>query len=814
MKKILLALTASLFSPSIVYADACPEGEAETPIAGCTIDTSDTRYKLTGNIASAVTGIHFTTDADNNSLSLKGDIDTTGSQYGLHVESSKKNTTTIDGNMITRSFGRDAVFLDVSNRNTTNIIGDISTMEGASAGLYFYYSNGNTTTVTGDINTIEFSSGGLYLYDSSKNVTTINGDIITGNELGTTGGESEGVQLEGSDNNRTMITGDISTTGEGSEILLLDDSDYNITIIKGNLSSAANESDGVVFTNNSDHNSTTITGNIDTTGIDAEGLIFVVSSDNRTTINGNITTTKEGSDGLRLFDSSNNNSTTINGDISTEGDEARGLYFTDSDNNSTKINGDISTGNDLGSTGIDAQGLIFDSSSDNRTTINGNITTTANGGDGVRILDSSNNRMTINGNITTKGDDAPAVYLTNSDDNRINLHGSVTDEDLGTNTIYINSSSDNNIIAFGRGSTFVTDYYNSGSGNILDFTNLGAAASYNYDWTNAAAGSFLVTDANKPVISGSAKSRGVADMDDAGNRLYQRFSQINRSLTKQHRRVEQGNSRGLIWMDTYYSDSERDTNLAEIKQDARGVTIGFNASNDSDLAMDVVLNFEKNESRYGLSEQAIESNSVMLGLSFPQLIKTTDGSLAVKFLVGLSDNDSDLKLVTVTPNVSQQETITDEHDSYYLNAGAAWMQGLAETKQFQHSLLLGMDVVHERIEGSSASAYYKLSDRNITQLVAQAQYGMTFTSSNERLQINGDIGVAQANIIAGEKQNYSIDGTAVSYSADKKNTYYSASLGLNYQLTESAHAYVNVQRFDSSDDIDGKTANVGLNINF
>ena len=33
-------------------------------------------------------------------------------------------------------------------------------------------------------------------------------------------------------------------------------------------------------------------------------------------------------------------------------------------------------------------------------------------------------------------------------------------------------------------------------------------------------------------------------MDDSGNRLYQRLSQINSSLTTQHREVAQGEARG------------------------------------------------------------------------------------------------------------------------------------------------------------------------------------------------------------------------------------------------------------------------------
>ena len=142
------------------------------------------------------------------------------------------------------------------------------------------------------------------------------------------------------------------------------------------------------------------------------------------------------------------------------------------------------------------------------------------------------------------------------------------------------------------------------------------------------------------------------------------------------------------------------------------------------------------------------------------------------------------------------------------------MQPLYATQRFKSQLLLGMDINHERKEGSTASAYYRLDDRDITQLVGQAQYGVTITGINEKLTINGSVGLAHANIIDGEKQSYTIDGTAVSYRADKSNTYATASLGATYRLNPQAYAYANVKRFDSSDDIDGTTGNVGLVVRF
>ena len=546
---------------------------------------------------------------------------------------------------------------------------------------------------------------------------------------------------------------------------------------------------GIQFTTGATTNTTTLTGNISTIGDNAYGLYLLNSNFNTTTLTGDISTTGNEASGQILFQS-NSNTTTLTGDISTTGDSALGLGFTLSNSNTTTLTGDISTGNVDGTRGAESYGLLLNLSDSNTTTLNGDISTT--------------------GNI------AHGLYLFDSDSNTINLTGSLSATGASSYAIYLDSFSDNNTInlTLNQGDRLIGDIVNNGSGNTLNLTlNSGRASSYIYTSSGSTDLTWNITDNSKPAIASSAKSRGVADMDDAGNRLYQRLSQINSSLTNQQRQTRQGQARGDYWIDSYYTDSERDTVLQEVNQHTRGITVGFNASGDRDLAMDVVINYENSDAGYGLSEQTVDSNSLMVGLSFPELMTAMDGSLAVKFLAGMSDNDRDLTVLNNTVT-SGQETITDSYDSTYVTAGASWMQSLYATQRFHHNVLVGMDINHERIEGSTASAYYRLDDRDITQLVGQAQYGVTYTGINEKLTINGNIGLTHANIIDGEKQHYTIDGTAVSYTADKSNTYTTVSLGATYRLNPQAYAYANVKQFDSTDDLDGTTGNVGLGVNF
>ena len=543
--------------------------------------------------------------------------------------------------------------------------------------------------------------------------------------------------------------------------------------------------DGIKFTTDADDNTINLTGDISTTGLQGHALYIFGADDN--TIN-------------------------LTGDISTTGgDSAIGLFFFQGNSNTITHIGNISTTANTG------HGLYFITSNLNETTLTGNISTTALGAHGVYLIGTSDdNVITITGNISTTGNSSHGLLFDNSDSNTINLTGSLSATGTGAYAINMNSTSVNNTVnlTLNQGDRLIGDIVNNGSGNTLNLTlNSGRAASYIYTSSGSTDLTWNITDNSKPAIAGSAKSRGVADIDDEGNKLYQRLSQINSSLTNQQRQTRQGYARGDYWIDSYYTDSERDTVLQEVNQHTRGITVGFNASGDRDLAMDVIINYENSDAGYGLSEQTVDSNSLMVGLSFPELMTAMDGSLAVKFLAWMSDNDRDLTVLNNTVSTGQ-EIVTDSYDSTYVTAGASWMQSLYATQRFKSQFLLGMDINHEQIEGSTASAYYRLDDRDITQLVGQAQYGITIQGMNKQLQINGSIGLAHANIIDGEKQHYTIDGTAVSYTADKSNTYTTASLGATYRLNPQAYAYANVKQFDSTDDIDGTTGNVGLVVSF
>lgn len=654
---------------------------------------------------------------------------------------------------------------------------------------------GSTYTLTGDITPASGTSGINFILGTDNNAT------LTGNI--TTLGNSEHGLIHGpnSRDNISIIIGDISTSGREAYAVFLNQSSGNTSTLTGNVITTGESSSGLYIPTGND-NVINMSGNITTENVNAEGVDLTGSSRNTITLNGNILTNL--SSGLLVNGGSSNNHFSIFGNI-TSGVSGFKLQ-SDSDYNNLTLDGNINAV---------THGLELSSVNNNIVNISGNITTTGSGNPtGLYFQNSLNNTISLTGDINSTGSSTLAfgvLLFQESDFNTINLTGSLSATSTGSSyAIYADSRANNNAITFNQKSRIIGDLYNDGANNTLKF-NLGGAASYNF--TTSGNVDWVLEDTSKTVISGSAKSRGVADIDDSGNRLYQRFSQINSSLTKQHREVSYGEVRGSAWIDTYYNDSERDNVPSQINQNTRGVTMGFPVSSNSAVPIDVIVNYENSSVAYGLSEQNITSNSFMVGVALPELMKTKEGSLAMKLLAGLSNNDRDL---TVLNNLltSGKETVTDKYNSFYVNAGAEWMQRLYKNEYFQHDIIIGMDINHERIDSSVASGYYILDDREITQLVSQAQYGVTFTNSNKKLKINGSAGLAYSDMIDGEKQNYSIDGTSVSYTSDKNNTYAIASLGVRYQFTPLSYAYANVKRFESTDNIDGTTGNIGLIVQF
>jgi hypothetical protein len=528
----------------------------------------------------------------------------------------------------------------------------------------------------------------------------------------------------------------------------------------------------------------------------------------------------------------------VNGNVQSTNSAAIHISQTDTVNNIVTVNGNVSTS----ATSANPTIAFNSGASDNLVVIDGNVTQFANvpaikfGANGTDT--SHDNTVSVSGNITSAG---TGIRFNNSDRNEIFVSGNIVARTPGANAIYADSESEDNTIYLDRSSTIVGAIRNNGTNNTLLFTawepiepedtdgdgvpdidgdidfeeitsggqsQYGLATSANYTVSGT---SPWVVQANveQTVLTGNTyiKSMGVANIDDEGNRLYLRTTKINQNLTERTRAYAH-NEVEPYWMNVYTTKSKRDEEYKEIHQNARGITIGGQLS-QFNKPIDLIFNLENSDASYGLSEQHIESNSIMAGALIPQIANLFDGDLSAKVLVGMSDNDTKR---TVLNNLADDgsEKVTGDYDSTYVVVGAEWLKTVLTKGNTNNDVVLGLDFSQEYLDSYSESKYYHLDSRDISQVTARVKYGLTYHEEGSPFTANTRFGIAHRKMVSGEKQDYQIDGLSASFKGDEENTYFNMGVGLDYQLTNGIKAYVAGNFMDSSDEIHSVSGSVGV----
>ena len=672
---------------------------------------------------------------------------------------------------------------------------------------------------------------------NGSNTLTIDGNITT-----TTGTKDAamGIRIDSvnAENNIINMTGDIETITNGSAtsangIAVTNSASNNTVNITGNISTSGNTLSGIVIRSSADNNNITLTGDINITGAtNAYGVRILstdaanLSSDNVITVNGNINTVWHSID---IGDYAKDNNIVVNGNAQSTGGGAVKISV-GSTNNVVVVNGNLTTTATSGSPTIQ----IFNQATDNLIIIDGNVTQLAtqaaiNFGSPVDTT-SNDNTISISGQITSAQD---GIVFSRSDHNEVFVSGGI---DAVRNAVSADSNSDNNTVYLDRNARIEGAIKSDGANNTLYFASwqpidgdANTDIDGDVDLSEVISGSLgqygLATSANytlsgttpwivrgnvaQPVLVSNTyvKTMGVANIDDEGNRLYLRTTKINQNLTERTRAYAR-NEVEPYWMNVYTTKSERDEEFKEIHQNARGVTIGGQLS-QFNKPIDLVFNLENSDASYGLSTQHIESNSVMAGALIPKIANLFDGDLSAKVLVGMSDNDTKR---TVLNNLVDggAENVTGDYDSTYLVVGAEWLKTVLTKGNTNNDMVLGLDFSQEYLDSYSESKYYHLDSRDISQVTARAQYGMTYHEKDSPFTANTRFGVAHRQMVAGEKQDYQIDGISTSFKGDEDNTYFNVGMGVDYQLTEGIKAYVAGNFMDSSDEIHSVSGSVGV----
>ncbi len=695
--------------------------------------------------------------------------------------------------------------ITISGNQTIDIDSSISTTENERG--IFITNGSNTLTIDGDItvnSNINYAEGILIVTSpASNNLINMIGNISTISSGGAE--EMHGISLnDGASNNTVNVTGDVSTTG--------------------------NNSSGILIIEGGDNNNVTLFGNINTNGSSSSNGIRITGEtndfgiNNHITVNGDISTVSAHAIGIAGY--AHDSNIVVNGNVQSTNNAGIQISQTDTVNNIVIINGNVST-----SATSSSPTIIFNTgASDNLVVIDGNVTQLANkpaikfGASGSNT--SHDNTVSVSGNITSAG---TGIRFNNSDNNEIFVSGNI---EAGSSAIFADSDSDNNTIYLDRNSRIEGAIRNDGTGNTLLFTGwtpiepdeidgdvdenevisgqsqYGLATSANYTVSGTTP---WVVQANveQPLLTSNTyiKSMGVANIDDEGNRLYLRTTKINQNLTERTRAYAH-NEVEPYWMSVYTTKSKRDEDFKEIHQNARGITIGGQLS-QFNKPIDLVFNLENSDASYGLSEQHIESNSVMAGALIPQIANLFDGDLSAKVLVGMSDNDTKR---TVLNNLADggSEKVTGDYDSTYVVVGAEWLKTVLTKGNTNNDVVLGLDFSQEYLDSYNESKYYHLDSRDISQVTARIKYGLTYHEEGSPFTANTRFGVAHRKMVSGEKQDYQIDGISTSFKGDEENTYFNMGVGLDYQLTNGIKAYVAGNFMDSSDEIHSVSGSFGV----
>jgi hypothetical protein len=692
-----------------------------------------------------------------------------------------------------------------NNTNTVNMIGNISTTGLLASGIYLYNfyntnntNNTNTANMTGNISTTGLLASGIYLdnYYGTNNTNTVN---MIGN-ISTTGLLASGIYLYnfyGTNNTNTAnMTGNISTTGSGASGIFLGNSNgtNNINTVNmiGNISTTGDDAYGIYLINDGTNNTNTanMTGNISTTGDDAYGIYLdnnVVGTNNTTTVN-------------------------MTGNITTTGSYAIGINAAGS--NSALINsGIISTSGYLG-WGIKTTGI------NSTITNNERIATSGYGADGLKIY-GNNSIINNNGTVTTSGILASGI-LSVGNNIIINNTGTIRIADGSSSAILLGNAgfygANNNTVNLLKGSIIVGDIHadTSLTGVKLNI-NLGSGASYAYSVT----GPWTISDLdNRPMVTGSAYAAGIGAQEAASEMLYQRTSSITAALDRRLRSYasEEADNQPY-WLDVYYSDVSRNSGGNYSTRNAfsnynYGLTAGFKLPVEL-TPLELVVNAQKSNLNIDSGNQKIDSTSLMVGVIAPSITEFLGAKLSAKALVGFANNDGDRKVMTNSLLYDGSRQIKSDYNSTYAVLGTALTKLYPINDRLTADALVGLDLATQHIKAYDETDYFAWQGRTLNQLQSRVQVGLDYRFNQNKASVFARVGAERRDLISGGTQDYSINGTNVSFNTNNSNdTYITAQLGIKAQLEKRVQLFAILNGLNSSDAVSSIQGNIGLRADF
>ena len=739
-------------------------------------------------------GIYSTGNSTSNINHYGASIATYGDEsYGLISlgnNSSNINSGTITIGSSVSGNTSFAIYSAGSNSENQNALQGVITVNSAYSAAMV--SDGSHSLVT-NLGNISFSSSAFYAagirVNESNNVIQNSGNITMNGML------SNAVESVG-DYNVVNNSGILRTTRSGSNAIYSDGL-YATILNTGEIITSGGVSSHAIYSvgaNAEILNSGIIrTSRIDSAGISSDGNFSIIRNTNE------IHTTGQTSYGIGMTGHYGNVINT--GEINTAGLGSHAIYENGI--------GNVTNSGSISTSGIGAYGIFSNNGSGEIINNSGNISTSGSSAHGI-LAAGANQILDNSGSITTSGSLSRGVSLSGSV--TLNNSGSIVARSSNAAAIYLSSS--NNTVNLNHNSIIVGDIFalNTTTGNRLNI-NLGAGASYAYSVT----GPWTIADGNdRPFVTGSAYAAGVGSQESASEILYQRTSPISSALDRRSRVYSRNSTESKpYWIDLYYLDSSRNaggsfSNRVSFTNYHSGFNAGINLSNTAQ-PLELVFNLDQSSLNLDHGNQKVDSSSLLTGLYAPNIINFSGLSFSSKALIGYADHDGDRKVFTNSLLFNGSRQIKSDYKSLYALLGISASKSFDLTDHLVADILVGIDVTSQKIRSYRESDYFAWESRTISQLQSKLQLGIEGFFYNNRGSVFARVGAENRNLIAGSIQEYSINGTNVSFNTNNKtDTYLTSQIGARVQIDKNIYVLGSVNTLHSSDSVNSFSGNVGL----
>lgn len=393
----------------------------------------------------------------------------------------------------------------------------------------------------------------------------------------------------------------------------------------------------------------------------------------------------------------------------------------------------------------------------------------------------------------------------------INNYGLIEQQQSGQKTIDITGTG--NTLLLGENSRIIGKIKSNDSDNEISF-DVGATQSYLYEVEESNGDVSLIDLDGRPMVEGSAKSAGIGNLETVDELMADRSHYLHNAVDRLNRQADGPSDRRALV--DIYSGSEsrnRDSKASTYDLDSTGLTVALPVG-FAGLSGIFFVNYHDVELDITSGTHEIDGESIRLGFTVPELFALGDIDMGLYGVIGQNQFDGTREVlvnVDTSTGFIHQDASWDSLD-FELAASATITHAVNKQWHWHNVGRLGVHL--EDIDGYTESDDFQWDSRTVLQGYGQIATGLTYRP-NADLEVYGTASLTQRDVTSGERADYRIDGTAVSYQGG----YYDAlqvalRLGALHRVNDQLGFSVEALGSDSNQADTGWALSLGVNAQF